>query len=279
MTYENHRIQAFTLIELLIALALLGTILAAVVYVNIGTVRASASLQARNELLADTQVAQNYMVSKLKQASYIFPVGANVQMTAAGGTSTKPTGGTNWVVGTDPIIAFIMPPTTVTPGGCTPATATTVANPCYAFYAYYAMKRSAYVAASSGTDDPGDDGLNDPTSWVLIEYRGYYSNIASYGGNSYSTAAIDIPTGNRGRLLLDYVQAVSIAPLPFVVANAPSLAISQAPGITNVTLNLAVQRNVAGQIIQLPGINTNTPAGRYIQTVYPRNVGQPQLNN
>lgn len=284
--HSLHRTSAFTLIELLIALALIGIILTAVVYVNIGTVRSSAVLQARNEALAESQVAQNYMISKLKQAAYIFPAGSNIQMSATGNTSVKPGGGLNWVVGTDPIVAFVLPPKTVVAGACAGASTTTASDFCYAFYAYYAMNRGDFVAATTGANDPGTDNLNDLTSWVMVEYRGYYSQSATNFASGfsltnpltgYSTAAVDIPTGNQGRLLLDYVtpRTQSTDPLLFAVNASPP----QSPGTTSVSMNLGLQRNVIGQVLQIPGVSTDTSTGRYIQTVYPRNVSPTPLRN
>ena len=274
--------NGFTLVELLISLGILGLLLAAVVSVNIGTSRSAAGLQARNDLQPELQLTQNYMASKLAQASYIFQPGANIQMTSTGDTTKNyangPTGNYNWVVGTDPIIAFIVPPKTVTAGGCvagaaaTPSTASTY---CYAFYAFYTMNRANYLAAVTGADDPGTNVANDATAAVLMEYRGYYSSIASYGGSSYSTSAIDIPTGNRGRLLMDFV-APSSATFPLFSTNAPANPASQAPGVTTVTMNLAALQSVAQQIIRVPAGTTTTYS---TLTVYPRNVGKTQLSN
>lgn len=280
-TTQAHQ-SGFTLVELLISLGILSLLLTAVVSVNIGTSRSAAGLQARNALQPELQLTQNYMASKLAQASYVFQPGAYIQMTSTGNTTKNyangPTGNYSWQVGTDPIIAFIVPPKTVTPGGCvagaaaTPSTASTY---CYAFYAFYAMNRTNYLAAVSGADDPGANSANDATASVLMEYRGYYSAIASYGGNSYSTAAVDIPTGNRGRLLMDFV-APSNATFPLFSTNAPANPASQVPGVTTVTMNLAALQNVAQQIIRVPAGTTTT---YNTLTVYPRNFGKTQLVN
>ena len=87
-------------------------------------------------------------------------------MSVSGGTTAKPDGTQNWVVGDTaaPIVAFIVPPKTVTLGGCAAATALTVPDYCYAFYAFYPMKRDAYLAAVTGADDPDTNGLNDSSA-------------------------------------------------------------------------------------------------------------------
>jgi prepilin-type N-terminal cleavage/methylation domain-containing protein len=267
-------ISAFTLIELLIALALVGIVLSAVVYVYIGTTRSAASLQARNDLMPEMQITQNYMAGKLREAAYIFQNGANIQMSAAGGTSKSPAGSANFKVGTDPVLAFILPPKTVLAGGCTGATASTASDYCYTFYAFYAMKRSDYLSGASGADDPGDSPGNDATSWVLVEYRANY--IGTLG---FSVATINIPTGNRGRLLMDYLppySATSAKQLFNVPTSIPAATAGQTAGVVAVTLNLAAQQKVADQTIRLPSSDITDYSS---VTVYPRNVGKPPLNN
>ncbi len=277
----RRRVQAFTLIELLIALALVGIILAAVVYVNIETVRASASLQARNQMLPELQVAQNYMAGKLKQAAYIFPNGSNIQMSVSGATTAKPPGGStgsvyNWVVGTDPIIAFVLPPKTVVSGGCANAFSTKTAAVnnmstfCYAFYAFYAMKRDAFVAATSFADDPGTNAANDASSWVLVEYRAYYNT------DGFLPSTTSIPTGNTGQLLMDFLPAQYTGTTKLFATNAALAAANQLIGSTTVTINLAALQNVASQVVRLPG---NLATNFNTLVVYPSNVGKTQLLN
>ena len=272
---SRRHVQAFTLIELLIALLLVGIILAAVVYVNIETVRASASLQARNQLLPELQMAQNYMAGKLKQAAYIFPNGSNIQMSVSGATTAKPPGGSagsiyNWVVGTDPIIAFVLPPKTATSGNCATATTMTASNFCYAFYAFYAMKRDAFVAATSFADDPGTNGANDASSWVLVEYRAYYNTAG------FLPSTTSIPTGNTGQLLMDFLPAQYAGVTKLFTTNAAAAAANQFAGSTTVTINLAALQNVASQVVRLP---SNLATDFNTLVVYPSNVGKPQLAN
>lgn len=292
---KNRRLKhGFTLVELLIALALLGIILTAVVSVNIGTARAAAALQARNDLQPELQLTQNYMAGKLREAAYIFPVGANIQMSVSAATTAKPDGTQNWVVGDTaaPIMAFVVPPKTV---GGTPLTNCAaaashceIADRCYAFYAFYPMKRDAYLAAVTGADDPGANSLNDSTAWVLMEYRGYYSsaalntNLGFLASSAPSTSIPIVPkaptvptaTDNVGRLLMDYLFPTDATTPLFTEANAPAAALSQSPGVTTVAMNLAASQNVVGQIVRVPAASTFSSL-----TVYPRNVGKPQLSN
>ena len=103
MRMKNVRQGGFTLVELLISLGILGLLLAAVVSVNVGTSRSAAGLQTRNDLQPELQIVQNYMASKLAQAAYVFPIGANIQMASTGDTTKNyATGNYNWQVGTHP---------------------------------------------------------------------------------------------------------------------------------------------------------------------------------
>ena len=291
---SRRHVQAFTLIELLIALVLVGIILAAVVYVNIETVRASASLQARNQLLPELQVAQNYMAGKLKQAAYVFQDGANISMAASGATTyNAPQASYNWQIGRDPIVAFILPPKMVgkiviisgTPTQILCATARNAdeaSDLCYAFYAFYAIKRSVLVdpiTGVKGADNPGANSANDATALVLMEYRGYYSN---FGANPFSppqgyrASTSDIPTGNAGQLLMDYLPAYPTGTKLFQSAGATANATTEVPGSTTLTIKLAALQIVAGQTVRLPS-TVATDFNTLI--VYPSNVGKPQLAN
>lgn len=273
MRPSRHQL-GFTLVELLISLALLGILLTAVVTINIGTSRSAAALQARNDMLPELQITQNYMAGKLREAAYVFPVGSNIQLTATGTTTRNAaTGNYNWQVGTHPIIAFILPPRVVVPGGCATATASTIADYCYAFYAFYALNRGDYVAAVTGADDPGDNSANDATAMVLMEYRGYYSSASLNTNVGYLPNTTAIPTGNRGRMLMDYLSPYpSTSALP-LFSQATT---SQQAGVTTVTLNLAALQSVAGQSVRIPSSDGSTFNSL---TVYPRNVGKPSVSN
>ncbi|WP_425145753.1 prepilin-type N-terminal cleavage/methylation domain-containing protein [Deinococcus sp.] len=299
----RRRTHGFTLIELLVALALLTLLLTAALTINVNTSKAAAQLQSRNDLLPELQIAQNYMAGKLKEAAYIFHFGDNVQLTVAGNTTKNPrTGNSNWLVGTDPIVAFVLPPQQVTAGGCWAASSLpagsarndAVSNACYAFYAYYGMKRFDYLAAVTGADDPGkspdqsDDA--DPStgtgagSWVLVEYRAYYSSSDTNFATNFSPASsltgydtfpLDIPTGGSGRLLMDYLPNYSAPGATTSLFTVPNTNV-QTAGVTSVTVNLASQQRAGGKTIRVPsGLTTDFAT----LTIYPRNVGKTALNN
>ena len=67
----------FTLLELLVALGLMGIVMGAVLSLNVNTGRATSALQARSELTSETQIAQNYIAGKIRNAVYVYPYGAS----------------------------------------------------------------------------------------------------------------------------------------------------------------------------------------------------------
>jgi prepilin-type N-terminal cleavage/methylation domain-containing protein len=277
--------HGFTLIELLISLVLVGVIMGAILSLNLGTGRATGALQSRNTLLSDTQAAQNYLVSRLQTAVYVFPVNAVISLGVSGATITNPANASaNWKVGTHPLIAFIVPPRnpSPTPGSCPVSTSTTTAAflNCYYFFAYYAIPRTQLTGTlsggtySGGVTGPGNPGYNTTTAnaSVLMEYRARYSpDLLGFSG--YSPSLVNIPPGGTGVIVLDYLR---LDPTP-TGATAPVLfsqVDSAQPGVASVTVQLATRQGN----VSVPPDPTNTNQ-RYSVQVYPRNIGAAMIAN
>lgn len=205
--------QGFTLVEILISLALLGVILVALFQTVGGTVALSGSVNATNELIREGQIAQQVINTRLQEACYLFPSGATIQMSTAGDTTknylTPPTSQT-WTVNTHPIVAMILPGT---------ANAT---SRIFQFFAYYPIPRSNYLDAVTGGNDPGQDALNDATTWVLLQFQAPISaplgtscaTVATTNNAGASVTATNTSisfggVGISGRLLVDYVTPVT----------------------------------------------------------------------
>ena len=265
MNRNFETIKGFTLLETLVGLALLGIILSAVFQVMQRSTVATSQLDTRNDLLGETQLAQNYMVAKLREAAFAFPpstvasIPANITLNSTGYTMYNPaTGNYNWRLGTDPVIAFVVPPKNVTPGACDASTAATRPDNCYAFYAFYAIPRSQMTVGvpgkgtATGTNALTPSPQNDERAWVLMEYRAYYKTAG------YSVARNNIPSDGNAFALLDFVlPATSTEPLFAYDGSTVSM----------VTLNLATQQLIGANTVRVPG------AGRYTVRVYPRNLG------
>lgn len=263
-----------TLIEVLISMALMGIVMTALVNVNISSTRASSALQTRNDLLPESQIAQNYVLSKIREATYVFPEGTTFNL-GSDVTVQKPgTSGGSWTVGTDPIVAIVLPPTNTTPNCSASAPSTPDTQNCYTFYAYYPVLRSSLTgSATLGSGlRPVTDVANDSSAWVLMEYRASYGKVTPLTTpDSVFTAAPGVSA--QGRLVMDYLLPVTGTGTDQLFDQANDAAGAQAVGNTSVTMNLAAQRVFTGQTIRLPS------SGRYNVTVYPRNVGKNTVPN
>ena len=259
-----------TLIELLVAAALMLVVMAAAFNVNLSSTRATSLLQTRDDLIPETQLAQNYLKSKLSEAVYVFPVDSAFTLGSSATVKHPTTGTGNWTVGSDPIVAVVLPPTASAPTcpAAPPATPDT-AN-CYTFYAYYPVKRSSLTVSSlPGGLKPPADTVNDDAVWVLMEYR------KSYGAQTPSASAdfTAPPTDAAPQAVpvMDFLLPVTVpqsndsALRLFAQENTDSPML----GSTNVTVNLAARRTIGGRTVSIP------ESGRYSVKVYPRNVTKP----
>ena len=281
-----RREQGFTLIELLVSLALIGIILLAILNLNTSVFRSSASVQNRASLLQETQVMQNYVASRLRQAVYVYPNTTPIVLTTSGSSATTqaPNGTYTFTIGTDPLIAFIQPPSRPGSGNCTqanqatPPVGITQENSCYAFFAYYAIKRDRLTGGTTGANNPGQEPLNDGVSWVLMEYRAYFPpNTFPVGVTITPTLANTYTKSLSGKLVLDYLSPASATATLSDAQRIFRQVDGSAAGPTSVTLNFGATRNVGGQVISVP---LATPsASRFSFTVYPRNINQVGVFN
>lgn len=271
---RRHVGAGFTLIELLVALALGVVILAVVSDLLISSSRSASDLQGRNELLEESQIAQNYVVGQLREAVYVFAPGTALNL-GTDATTRRP-GGSAWQVGSAewPVVSVVRPPQRVdrpcaTPSGPDP-------EACYQFLAYYPLPRDSWVDGTSGADDPGPDAVNG-NRWVLVEYRAIYAAVpplATLGGPTYAP-----PAGGAARLLLDYVQPPALAlpdtPPLFTLDNLRTTGTwTQAPGDIGVTVNLAASRRIAGRDVTVPNRGTEAAASVTTVVAVPRNLGK-----
>lgn len=283
--------KGFTLVELLVAMALLGIVLSALVTFFSQGSRVSTQSSSRAELQQEVLNAQQLIVGKLKEAWYIYPAGQTLQL-GSSSTSTAnlrqnpvtgtPRGGfANWLTGTDPILAVILPPKSV---GTCPTTAPgggSGAEFCYRFFAYYPVKRSTWVSGTGGTtaptaSNPGDEPNNDAV-WVLAEYRKTLYGFSS--GDTVPTTTLD---GGDANLLTDYIAPTVVTTgfttsantyTMFDLKSASGTVTSGANPVTGVTLNLATTRNTGGKVLRLPDAT-----GTYSITIYPTNLGKVAAN-
>ena len=256
--------KGFTLIEILVALAVMAVLMLAFVRFFSGTLRTAASLQAQNELLNEGQLAHHLIVSRIKEAWYVWPPGSVLRLANSGWTTENSLrGGQDWTVGPT-FLAMILPPEQ----DQTRCSAND--RGCFRFFAYYPMKRSFYLAHASPVEALEPDPRNDRKVWVLMEYRAYYKpgRNCPVKPSGKPNPGIKAYRGNRGRLLVDYVQPLADPWDPGY--NYPALfSFTASRGkVQAVTVSLRFAREVRGQVYRVPASK-----GPFSITVEPRNLG------
>ena len=258
--------QGFTLIEMLIGMAIFGILMLAFTQIFGGSLKASSQINSRNELVSEGQIAQQLVASRLQSAYYVYPPGTSVQLTDNGFTAKNTVNGANtyiWRVGTNPFIAIILPPTTA--GTCT----SSFTKACFSFYAYYPVLRSVLIAENKSIAPDADP--NNASVWILMEYRANLIDGVPRGSNLLASppsftavltnAASVNPTvkGQSGQMLIDYVQPLGTA--------APYNAMFTVDSTNKfVDFNLRLQQNRGGKTLTAPA-----SANPLTTRVYPRN--------
>jgi len=256
--------KGFTLIEILAALATMAILLVAFTRFFGGTLRASSTLQVRNELLSEATIAQGLIASRVKEAWFVWPKGASLELTRSGWTTQNPfDGGQTWTVGKR-FLAMILPPLK------DDVPCSLDRDGCFRFFAYYPLPRSYYVAHASVVETLEPDPANDARTWVLMEYRAVYRK----SGQARCPVRNEQPDpnnlsyrGRKGRFLLDYLQPPTD---PWDTRfNYPGLFLHSADA-TAVTVNLRLARAAAQRVYRVP--DHEAP---FSLTVRPKNVGVP----
>ncbi|WP_457629880.1 type IV pilus modification PilV family protein [Oceanithermus sp.] len=199
----------FSLIEVLTSLLILGIISLAFIRIFSTTLDATGRINDRNTLLHEAQLAEQIIASRVKLAWEVFPPGTSIRINNGATTRNHLAGSNTWVVGSDPMLALVLPPKKP---GYTERCDTSNPDFCFRFFAYYAFRRSDYLSAVSPTSAEAlfPDSQNDDT-WVIMEFRRVLTNvtdpstIAPPNGDS-------IYAGVKGRLLVEYVQPETDSP-------------------------------------------------------------------
>jgi len=199
----------FTLLEVLVSLLILGVISLAFIRIFSTTLDATNRITDRNELLHEAQIAEQVITSRVKLAWEVFPPGTHIYINDGATTRNHLAGSSTWVVGTDPMLALILPPKEP---GKTNLCDASHPDYCFRFFAYYAFRRSDYLSAVSPTSAEAifPDPQNDAT-WVIMEFRRTLTNITD-PANITPPNGDSIYSGVKGRLLVEYVQPEQESP-------------------------------------------------------------------
>ena len=261
--------QGFTLIEMLVGMAIFGILMLAFTQIFGGSLKASSQINSRNELVSEGQIAQQLIASRLQSAYYLYSGTLQLTDSATTKNTVRSGAGQNWIVGTDPFIAVLVPPeenNTCLPSNEEPCTCKVGRDGnCFTFYAYYPMLRSSLISAAPASAPPTDP--NNANVWVLMEYRAnLYDNVIRNGnqlrspplpGTAFGTAYFG--GGRSGKMLIDYVQPLG--------ATAPYNKMFTIDTTNKfVDFNLRLQQNRMGKTLTAPA-----SANPLTTRVYPRN--------
>jgi prepilin-type N-terminal cleavage/methylation domain-containing protein len=230
-TSNPSRFSGFTLVELLVVIALLGVFLGMMANSVNQTGKYTANVVNRSEQLDDMRVAGQMIADQVNKALYIYPPGSSITFSATPVASTVTNNGSpTWVVGRDPIIAYIEPPVKPAADGVcstgTPATPATQdqEDACIFFVAYIAVKRSYLTDTAAERETYGAEDTRNPDVSMIFEYRKRlpYSRLGDEKADAAALALagskIVLPsaiiasttllTGTSANLVADYVESV-----------------------------------------------------------------------
>lgn len=233
----RRTMAGFTLLEMLIGLAILGVIMIAFFRIVGSTIDSSNELGQRNDLIQDGQVAQQIITAKIQEACFVYPDGQVINL-GSGYTRQRTVGtgapSSNWTVGTDPILAMLLKPNS------RDATNPTLNR----FVAYYPVLRSAWTASAAASQNPGVDPGN-ANNWVLIQLEAAVP-AATWTGTTCASNAATVAgwittSAAQGRLLVDNVQ-----PLDSTSTNYASMFTTNTNVVNqpSVTFRLKFQRSL-----------------------------------
>jgi prepilin-type N-terminal cleavage/methylation domain-containing protein len=278
-TLKTLRTRGFTLLELLISMALLGMISAALFSTLGNTVQVTNAVNASNDLLREGQMAQQVLSSAFKEACYVFPANRVLKLSNGSGYSRRNSFvspiKSEWTINTHPIVGIILPPR-ATPdlNNLTPdvdvasSDAVQAADNNYLFVAYYAIQRTQYTQNASDSINPGRDSRNDDSTWVLMEYRkrlaplnlGRPTQCSDFGGTQINL------TGGHANLLLDYIAPVSPSTSFFKAIGG-----NTNQGAVSISYALQLKRVLPDGTVARVGDGTN--GTNLSGNVYPFNLG------
>jgi type II secretory pathway pseudopilin PulG len=193
--------KGFTIVELLIAGAILVVILGLIANGIASGSKVVTQVVSEGEILEDTRVAAQLIADSVARAVYIYPPGAVLSLNSAGSwTVLNPKTNKNlWHIGVDPMLAFIEAPQR-TDVAC--ADTQSGRAGCLYFVAYYPVKRSTVAK------QPEYQYLAEPqndSSWMLFEYR---KRLDAATLNADTVLPLSSLTGLKqvqGRVLADYI--------------------------------------------------------------------------
>lgn len=256
--------QGFTLVEVLVALSLALLVLALLGNTLIGSSRAAAAADGRNEGLNEVTIAQGLIVTRLREAIWVAPPDSAITVNDFRGRNPA-TGVATWIVPSGQltgaghhIVVMILPPG--------------VGTNQYRLYAYYPVRRDVLRAgyAATAPERPAHDpGAED--SWVLMQLRadlGTARPTLPLGVTNLGTAGFTFSNITFSPLM-EYVRTPLVGEPPLFAHRTLADAAATPPTVRvqSVAVNLRFARRVHGRVLLQPDVPQPL-------TVYPRNAGR-----
>lgn len=270
----------FTLVEMLIGMALLALILTATVQIFLSSSRASSRLNAMGDAQQEAINGLQFISARAKEAWYVYPAGtvlsfnlpAGVQLAANPASGTR-AGTTSYAVGQEPALAMILPPQD--PGVACDVSTSPLG--CYRFFGYVAVDRTVWSSRAASFNQPGPASGSNAT-WVLAEYRALYAAppviveggalpVVATGVPQLNLLMTDLAPATGGAApnyqLFTFQSVTLTAPRAYQLATWPLTQVEQ------IRQDLRVLRQQGGQSQSLPSATTT-----FQLNVVPENVGR-----
>lgn len=206
--------QGFTLLELLLAAGITLLLLGLIAQGLRSSSDTSHYIQTAQSTLEDLRFAGNLVSDYLSTAVFIYPKGITLTLNSGCESYTvcNPlTNSNQWTIGSDPIIAAILPPED---SGIACADTSAGKRGCHRFFAVYVLSRGKVVEAASGAENPGSDPTNNDkwTLYVNLKYLSDPKEQKDFQDNevAFTPPNTKIPvklTNTQGNLLADYIKA------------------------------------------------------------------------
>lgn len=211
--------RGLTLVELLVA-ASIAVILLGVVVLALNQSTLAVRLHQDNQLLTeDVRAAVGLMADYVNASLAVYPPGFTLTLGSDHAYTVRNprTRDGRWIVGTDPILAMVLPPRD-TSVPCSEAQE----NGCFRFAAFYLLSRQDVVGQATGAANPGADPLNDGEARLLYMYQRVLldwprATSGSEGAGGLEALEQEVPFPNevggaRGFLLADYIRGDGTLP-------------------------------------------------------------------
>lgn len=222
--YKRKSKLGLSLIEILVALVVATVLFTVVARAMSSGGKGLATIISNSELLEDTRYAGEIIYSSLQNAVYVYPPQTELRLNrnADYHTENPRTSNSEWLIGSDPIIAMIVAPKTGT------TTCPADPNACLTFVAYYTVNRSNVTSNAGLTYAGGSlpfDSAN-PDALMLFEYRKTLKVSEFAAGvlppvDHKNTSSAGRLRNVTGRLVADYISPSDGFVIKSISQNSP----------------------------------------------------------